>query len=201
MPSHTDLMVRSGSRCLAIEAKWTEPIYPSVSEWLQGKTKGSSLDEGIEDAFLDEESRETTNRDDVLAGWLGLLRPHANRDLIPKEFAACVYQMLHRAASACHRTKLSQLAYVKFAPSPDKRAGRPHEYKGGLESLHSLLGSPVDFPFFLIEIQIAPTKAFHSIKKLPKGHATGVSVRNALRDYRLFEFLSYRTNRIRSSGQ
>jgi hypothetical protein len=34
---HTDLMVNSESRCLAIEAKWTEPTYPTVSKWPHGK--------------------------------------------------------------------------------------------------------------------------------------------------------------------
>jgi hypothetical protein len=35
-------MVQSESLCLAIEAKWTEPIYKSVSSWLHGKVKSAS---------------------------------------------------------------------------------------------------------------------------------------------------------------
>jgi hypothetical protein len=46
-PSYTDLMVQSESLCLAIEAKWTEPIYNSVSSWLHGKVKSASPDEMV----------------------------------------------------------------------------------------------------------------------------------------------------------
>jgi hypothetical protein len=40
-------MVQSESLCLAIEAKWTEPIYKSVSSWLHGKVKSASPDEMV----------------------------------------------------------------------------------------------------------------------------------------------------------
>jgi hypothetical protein len=35
--SHTDLMVSAGSDCMAVEAKWTEPLYPAVSKWMTSR--------------------------------------------------------------------------------------------------------------------------------------------------------------------
>jgi hypothetical protein len=213
--SHTDLMVQSGSHCLAIEAKWTEPMYPIVSLWLERKNKHPAPNDPNKDALgndptqepgkdpsLNAQVQEPSNRKNVLDGWLGLMKPHARRNLVRADFGDCVYQMVHRAASACHGTKLPQLAYFEFTPPPDGRSGRHDEYRTRMESLHALLGSPVKFPFFIVEIQIAPTEAFHSIEKLPKGdRATGISVRNALRDHKLFEFISNRMKRIGRPGQ
>jgi hypothetical protein len=191
-PSHTDLMIQSGSRCLAIEAKWTEPIYKTVSAWLGAE---------LEDSSPQNQSGQPTNREEVLAGWLALLKPHVRREVTISDFVDCVYQMVHRAASACQGLKHPQLAYVKFTPSQDARAGRHDEYMAGLELLHRVLGSPKKFLFFLVEIQIAPTEAFRSIEKLPKGESTtAICVRNALRDSNLFEFVSYRISRIGSSA-
>lgn len=34
LPSHTDMMVRSGGHQLAVEAKWTEPRYETVKKWI-----------------------------------------------------------------------------------------------------------------------------------------------------------------------
>jgi hypothetical protein len=33
--SHTDVMLRSGGHALAVEGKWTEPMYESVGKWLK----------------------------------------------------------------------------------------------------------------------------------------------------------------------
>jgi hypothetical protein len=80
--SHTDVMAKGNGATLAIEFKWTEPRYKTVAEWL-GKDGGS------------------VNKRAVLEGWLDLLRPHAKKDLRAEAFSGVVYQMLHRAASAC----------------------------------------------------------------------------------------------------
>jgi hypothetical protein len=53
-------MVQSGSHCLAIEAKWTEPKYPIVSLWLQGKTKHPAPNEPNKDASVDDQNQEPT---------------------------------------------------------------------------------------------------------------------------------------------
>ncbi len=33
--SHTDVMLTAGAESLAVEAKWTEPMYETVGDWLQ----------------------------------------------------------------------------------------------------------------------------------------------------------------------
>jgi hypothetical protein len=180
-PSHTDLMVICEPACIAIEAKWTEPPYESVASWL---SKGGD------------------NREEVLKGWLDLL---SSRDapLSSDEVADCEYQMLHRAASACATAssyaakKRPMLAYFKFtSPNMPPSAARAEYYKTALALLHKrLLRS--DFQFLLVEIQMAPSKQFGLIANLPKGSPeTGSSVRNALQETPLFNFLSFRVEQI-----
>jgi hypothetical protein len=188
--SHTDLMIPL--RCLAIEAKWTEAVSDTVAAWLGNKEREHSI--------RSSENRGSKNRNDVLSGWLSLLEPHAGHELIPAKFADCIYQMVHRAASACSRSIHPQLAYFKFTPSPVPSAARCDKYIDALKLLHSRLGNPSDYPFFFVEIQIAPTDAFRVIEPLPKGEtATAKKVRKTVRDSKLFEFLSYRIHRIGSS--
>src|SRR4051794_24404723 len=99
-PSHTDLMAISADACIAIEAKWTEPPYESVTSWL---------------------SKGTDNREKVLKGWLSILSLNG-APVSADDVRDCEYQMLHRAASACATAspfgKRPMLAYFKFS-SPE----------------------------------------------------------------------------------
>jgi hypothetical protein len=184
-------MVRSKLRCVAIEAKWTEPSYDTVSEWIE---RGQREQDQSQQSQHSQQSQQQDNREEVMAGWLELLAPHAARDLDRNDFANCVYQMVHRAASACHGTKHPQLAYCVF----HQPTNRPDDaYLIGLQSLHAVLGTPCDFPFYFGEIQINPTEAFRSIEDLPKGSlATAHLVRSAFQDSELFKFLNYRIHKI-----
>lgn len=160
--SCTDLMVISGGSALAIEAKWTEGRYETVKSWLQ-KGSGSS------------------NRQTVLDGWLGLLQQHSTLPLNPASFSDAVYQMVHRAASACDAGNDPRMAYLIFSPGPNQQPSNTRQLQKDLEHLWILLGSPVGFPFYLVEVQISPTAAFNAIKSLQKGQASTASqVRNAL---------------------
>jgi hypothetical protein len=176
--SHTDLMVCSGEHSLEIEAKWTEPRYETVAEWLaSGKIKYRT------------EARpklEKTNREEVMAGWHALLQSRIP-DLAPVgNFSNTVYQMVHRAASACGRSAQPQLAYLRFKSPSENCSGT---YWADLCQLHELLGSPRNFRFHLIEIDVAPTSAFDAIKDLEKGsNATGAAVLSSLLNSTLFEF-------------
>jgi hypothetical protein len=186
--SHTDLLVQSPSQCLAIEAKWTEPMYEPVSKWLPRL----EAEDGAPTA-------KPANRHEVLEGWLSLLEVRAVRNLVVEQMDDCIYQMVHRAASACHdKQKEPLLAYFKFTPSPNPQAAGVGEYKEALTLLHSVLGRPAAFPFFLVEIQMLPTTEFRSIASLPKGQArTGNLVKQALVQAKLFDFTSYRIETIR----
>jgi hypothetical protein len=171
--SHTDVMVISGESSLAVEAKWTEPRYETVGEWLE---KGSN----------------PLNRRDVLTGWLGLLQQHAQRTIDIGDFSDIVYQMVHRAASACAAGVNPKMAYLMFEPSLDPKTASIQQIHADLNHLWDLLGNPNRFPFYLIELQLSPTAAFDAIASLPKGdEATNKAVRDALCNEPLFDFSEY----------
>jgi hypothetical protein len=171
--SHTDLMVISRESSFAVEAKWTEPRYETVGEWLK---KGSN----------------PLNRHDVLTGWLGLLQKHSQRPLNVGDFSDIVYQMVHRAASACEAGGNPRLAYLVFKPSPDPRTADIQIIHDDLTHLWNLLGTPKRFPFYSIEVQLFPTAEFDTIASLPKGNeATREAVRDALCNEPLFDFSEY----------
>ena len=168
--SYTDLMVRETRKTLAIEAKWTEPRYETVAKW---RKKGKSPE----------------NKERVLKGWLQLIQPHAQRNLDLNDFSDAVYQMVHRAASACFNSEQPRLAYLHFIPDPSGKGATSKQYQSDLEHLRLLLGNPSDFQFYLVDLEIRPTEVFERIKDLPKGSAkTAIAVRNAFDDGALFEF-------------
>ncbi len=149
-PSYTDLMVLSGKESLAIEAKWTEPLGETVGAWLK---KGEN----------------SQNYQDVLSRWLSLLQQQAKSRLNPDDFSDVVYQMLHRAASACESGGKPRLAYLLFKSSTVRPATNSQQVLEDLERLWKLLGSPDSFPFFLIELHLSPKKSFDDIAPLKKG--------------------------------
>lgn len=180
IPSHTDVMVRSGDDQLALECKWTEPRYETVGKWMLKPP----------DPDKDGKPTDPDNRRKRLMGWLKLLQSHAACDLHVEAFSDAVYQMVHRAASACAKTKRPQLAYVIFNPLPDGKRVHRDQYEADLKNLHQTIGNPRDFPFHLIEVEIAPTKAFQDIKKLPKASSqTSATVQESLRKGGLFKFV------------
>lgn len=178
-PSYTDAMVLSPTAVLAIEAKWTEPRYESVRTRLARK---------------DSKGRDSRA---VLEGWVELLGPFASRPLVLDEFSECVYQVLHRSASACGPERLPRLAYLHFCTTvPATQV----DYVGDLTRFHRLLGSPEGFPFFVVDQPLEPTRAFRSIEGLKKGGAgTGRVVRDALLTEVLFRFGEPRVHRISAS--
>lgn len=180
--SHTDMMLKSGSNALALEAKWTEPMYDTVGKWLNA-------------------GKSTANRVAVLEGWLGLLQPHAMKPLCTGDFNAAIYQMVHRAASAA-TADAPRMAYFLFKPSPDDRAATPDEIYDELTSLWLRIGEPAQFPFYVVEIEAQPLDAYEPLRLLPKGEeATAEAVRAALQEPEpLFDFHGYRVRPINRMG-
>ena len=176
--SHTDVMIKSGSAALAIEAKWTEPMYETVGEWLGGKTD--------------------SNKNRVLNGWLGMLEDRLGGKLYAAHFGDSIYQMVHRAASAADSGEQPRLAYFLFKCSGINNAATTDQIVAQLRSLWFKLGKPMSFPFSVVEINIEPTKAFDDIKALPKGEpATSEAVTAALlSETPLFQFGMPRIQRI-----
>lgn len=164
--SHTDLMLCSGERSVAIEAKWTEPRYETVAEWLtSGRAKQPSEEE--------RDPEEKTNCEEVMAGWHKLLQSRTPGLAPVEEFSNAIYQQ-------------PQLAYLLFKSPSESRSDT---YWADLCQLHELLGNPRDFRFHSIEIEVCPSSAFDAIKNLEKGSPeTEAAVRSALLQSTLFEF-------------
>lgn len=182
LPSQTDVMVLFDQVALAIEAKWTEPRYETVAKRLTRK---------------DSNGRDSK---EFVGGWLELLQPHATKPLRLEDFASCVYQMVHRAASACGLGRAPSLAYLHFTPTK-KGAATSEQYLSDLSQIHALLGNPRDFPFFLIDVPVELTGAFHAIEHMKKGvPETGRAVRSALLATELFEFGEPKVRRMVANG-
>jgi hypothetical protein len=177
--SHTDLMVCSELSALAIEVKWTEPRYDDVSTWLRREQKQS--DEQCE-----------SNRREVMKGWLSFLQKHCfTRNLEIQDFGDVVYQMVHRAASACSAAKgqRPQLGYLLFTPLPDRSETCPRAYVEDLARLRCQLGKPPEFDFHVFIVRADPTAAFRHVQNLEKGAAsTGQAMKDALVREVLFDF-------------
>jgi len=175
LPSHTDLMVLTASLQLAMEIKWGEPRYEDVAKWL-----------GKEDST-------PANKAERFSGWLQMLQAHAGQPLRVENFHSAVYQMVHRAASACeHPEVLPRLAYVLFQPHPEPALNRHAPYADDLRHLKSLLGGAPAFSFHLVEVGLRPTLRFEALRHLRKGTIeTTTAVRKAVLEGGLFEFGSF----------
>jgi hypothetical protein len=175
--SHTDVMLIQGNRSVAFEAKWTEPQYDRASKWLFG-------------------GDDPENRRLVMSGWLSLLQPHSTRTLRLEDLGAAIYQMVHRAASACYVGPNPTLAYIQFCPLangcyPDVMLMNDLSY------FHNLLGAPDEFPFWLVEVVAKPTQTFETIRGLTRGlRDTAKEIHRALCNGPLFEFTKLHLHRI-----
>jgi hypothetical protein len=172
--SHTDLMVCAPDGCMAVEAKWTEPAYEKVGDWL----KASSV----------EGDKGEANRNDVLSGWIDLLQRRAVRTIAVDDLKGLTYQTVHRAASACSLGSPPQLAYLQFSAA-SRIAGTSREVRlADLQALRAVLGSGCVFPLRLIEVDIEPTAEFEKLTNLPKSAVTAMNVKAALVSRKLFAF-------------
>lgn len=179
-PSHTDVMLRADKDALAIEGKWTEPMYQTIKDWpKKGKEK-------------------TANQKAVLNGWLNVLGERFGKTFDVADFDETVYQMVHRAASAAFAGERPRLAYFTFKPSPDKQAATPDDIFDKLTDLWDRLGKPETFPFYLVEIETRPLEAYEPLRQSPKGEeGTAEAVCAALLDSKpLFQFSDNRVRRV-----
>jgi 3-oxoacyl-[acyl-carrier protein] reductase len=193
-PSHTDLMVRSEQRALAIEAKWTERPYDTVAVWIR---KGATPTHRRDATPVGHEAARN-NRREVLAGWIDQLQRFAARELDPQDFTGVTYQMIHRAASACYDASNPQLTYLHFVDAHDRKRDSIDYCRRQLQHLHALLGHSSQFPISLVTIVLTPTGNFRTIEGLPRGKpATAGLVRDALLNTTLFEFGEYEIEKIR----
>lgn len=182
-PSQTDALIISRPSVWAVEAKWTEPRYETVAKRLSKPEKDGA------------DPRVTLN------SWLRHLQPFATRPLQTEAFADVVYQVLHRAASACAVATAQglrpELVYLHFHPSPCQNSATTAQYISDLADLHDRMGNPTGFVFRVVELPLQPTEAFEKIKdankKIP---ATAARVVEALCHGPLFTFGAPTSERI-----
>jgi hypothetical protein len=129
--SCTDLLLSGNGQRIAIEAKYTEPIYETVANWL---TAGSNID----------------NRRDVLSGWLALINAACGTQLTIDAVQGVVYQLLHRTASACAVPGAKPVVVYQVFTT-DKH----EEYTASLNELRRLIPNSA-IEFFLYELDFIP---------------------------------------------
>ena len=133
--SCTDLMVISAELVIAIEAKWTERRYETVEDWL----------------------RDSENRTEVLRGWCELLEQRGANPIRKGDLYGLPYQMIHRAASACHPQGVATsrwLIYMLFETTTKER----DEYLLDLRRLRDVLGAESTLGIALAECTIEPSE-------------------------------------------
>jgi hypothetical protein len=172
--SHTDALLVSQDYAVAVEAKWTEPRYPSVESWLA---------DGGE------------NRNVVLEGWLSLVNGRSAAHLTPRDVSQLPYQLIHRAASACSREEGPALVYLVFWG-----AGHASPSDWVLEDLRQLrdsVGDASPLRFSEMRVELDPTPAYASIAALkPGGAETGKAVLSALLGEPLLKIKSVSTTEV-----
>jgi hypothetical protein len=109
------------------------------------------------------------------------------------QFSDVVYQLVHRAASACavatERGCRPELVYLHFHPSPLASSATTAQYAADLTHLRGLIGNAAGFPFRVVDMPLAYTPAFAAIKGLDKGNpASAAQVKAALAAGPLFAF-------------
>jgi hypothetical protein len=195
--SQTDVMALSEKHAIAIEAKWSEPRYPTVSTRLKSRVAElakKDITKGTRDHQAEQEA--------VIAAWLGLLTAVSAEPAKLSEYGAAVYQTVHRAASACSLSRPPALVYLHFEPSPVKGSASTDQYRSDLRHLHRLLGSPEGFPFYLVGVPLTATNAFRAIAGLQHGAVeTDRHVRKAIMTSRLFEFGEPHIERITAAAE
>jgi len=134
-PSCTDLMIEYPNTCIAIEAKWTEPAYETVINWL-GKSKNKKL---------------------VLEGWIELISNYTGIKFDSKSISDLPYQLIHRVASACSLNKpQTHVVYLGF----DLNKTKTKYYRDSLMKFSKILENKIDLHLacFKIEKLVEQTK-------------------------------------------
>jgi hypothetical protein len=192
-PSHTDAMVISPHSAVAVEAKWTEPRYETVVGRLRTSVRNfvrRSHGKGDAAEYLGAQQK-------VVNAWLELLRPCSTRPLNYDIAGEVVYQMVHRAASACATGRPPTLVYLHFHSASTIGGATADEYKADLEDLYKLLGNPLNLSVYFAELGMEPTETFRPISSLRKGSEdTDRRVRAAISSTRLFNFADAKIDRI-----
>ncbi len=143
-PSCTDLMILGQNLAVAVEAKYTEPVYETVKEWLRKDY--------------------SENKRAVLKGWLSLINQTTGSQLTHTDVMDLAYQAIHRAASACFPLKgepgVSRfMVYLLFT---DAEAA-PQKITRDLAVLRKLI-PPDSLRFACVTIRLEKKPAFTALE-------------------------------------
>ncbi|WP_367014015.1 hypothetical protein [Bremerella sp. JC817] len=170
--SHTDVMLQKAEQSLAIEAKWTEPMYETVEKWLAG-AKGD-------------------NKSKVLQGWFTQL----GRNSFPVDYQKLIYQMVHRAASAAEAGTCPAVAYFLFEVEGFSSGASQDAIQNELKRLRTFL--PASFRLHTVKVHLEPAKGYEKIRGLSPGdEKTSESIVSRLqRKARLFTLKHYNVTSV-----
>jgi len=138
--SFTDLMIFADDVAVAIEAKFTEPRYESVGIWLAGAL--------------------TTNRVDVLEGWLCAIEAVAERPIGRDAVRDLPYQLIHRTAAVCCTGRRHRLVvYQVFGDAPASH------YCDDLGRFATAIGAPLGIAFVVLRCVCRPTDSYARLEE------------------------------------
>jgi len=139
--SHTDLMIYGDDVCIGVEAKYTEPHYPNVKDWL---AKGKKLQ----------------NRLNVLDGWCSLIEKVTGSQRDEELIEDVTYQVIHRVASVCSRPEPNKyVVYQIFDTSGENL----QYYITELLKIREIFGGPGALNLCLLFADIEPTDKYSSL--------------------------------------
>lgn len=164
-PSYTDLMLLADDVAVAIEAKFTEPRYESVGTWLGPAP--------------------TTNRRDVVEGWLRAIGAVAETSILRDAVTDVPYQLIHRTASVCCVSRRKRfVAYQVFGDVPAAY------YAEDLGRLAAAVALRDRITFLVLGCAFRPTEAYAQLEaRWDAGERSlGDDVRDALLAGPLLEF-------------
>lgn len=164
-PSYTDLLVQAPCVSVAIEAKYTEPRYETVGQWLGTPRK--------------------PNRQAVLAGWISLIALGSGAELDVEELLNLPYQLIHRTASACYTSASGKrLVYMIFGPD------HSDHYVDDVRALDRLLGPRAQVGMDVVSIPMTGNSRFARLTAAWDAgeRQLAAEVRSALNKGPLFSF-------------
>ena len=188
--SFTDIMYASDTTAVAIEGKWRERRYQTVSKW------------------LDEQHKQ--HRCKVLRGWLGYIEKKTGEKI--ERVGDLIYQMIHRTASACYLEKDNSIVLyqVFLSEDKDKNGKKLREYEQDLNRLSKAIGAGEKIQICLHAIEMEKKKLCYDNckRKLEKMTGKGSSGKKAqeIREYilskELFTFKEEELKKLdKSSGK
>jgi hypothetical protein len=139
--SHTDLMLSWNDVCVGVEAKYTEPHYPTVSTWLTSGTNPA-------------------NREAVLAGWCDLIQARTEEKFSVEAVSDITYQMIHRIAAVCSLPQRhAHVVYQVFNPDDEKQ----QYYRSDLLKLRKVIGQTDAIKIWLSCVEMVPSDKYRKL--------------------------------------